>query len=229
MSLPLELPPPINQELTQDSQREGISEMEHAALLLCLASAFKHEEPVTPFQNAVREFLSHRSLDAEQVFSVFEELVHVCLAVNEAGRNDKTADKEQTEEIYLFLKQWRSATVHEPSNISYVVNNSDVLPLKSEVPHPNSVNRGVDQAAEPNCSDRVSELLVQWQAEDKTPLRTSPTPLQGETAAQALFRKWKDEDALMTDEEKAAEDRLWQDIEQGILNNRMDLSRRRQA
>ena len=77
MPLTLDLPPPINEELTQDSQREGVSEVDHAALLVCLASAFKQEESHTPFQKAVRVFLSHHSLDAERVFSAFEELVRV--------------------------------------------------------------------------------------------------------------------------------------------------------
>jgi hypothetical protein len=55
--------------------------------------------------------------------------------------------------------------------------------------------------------------LRQWQQETNTV--TSPAIPAGE-----LFAQWAEEDANMTDEEKEAEDRLWQDFHKGIDNER---------
>ena len=75
--------------------------------------------------------------------------------------------------------------------------------------------------------ERVQQLLARWQAEDHTPI-VPPMPTQSrETPTQALFRKWEEEDAHMTEEEKEAEDRLWEDIEKGIDENRGKLLLRR--
>jgi hypothetical protein len=93
MSITLDLPSPIDEELTKEAQREGISEMEHAALLVCLAFALKQDEPPTPFRNAVKDFLFQNSLDAERVFDVFDELVRTCLSARDIGNS--TADLEE--------------------------------------------------------------------------------------------------------------------------------------
>jgi hypothetical protein len=79
MALTLELPPPVGEELTQEARREGVSETDRAALFVCLATALLQEEKLTPFQDAVKLFLVHRSIDAERVASVIDELVNVCL------------------------------------------------------------------------------------------------------------------------------------------------------
>lgn len=75
--------------------------------------------------------------------------------------------------------------------------------------------------------EHVRQLLVRWQSEDRTPIMP-PVPLRnGETPTQALFRSWKEEDARMTEEEKEAEDLLWEDIEKGLNENRSTLRLRR--
>jgi hypothetical protein len=210
MTLNIELPPPINEELSQDSQREGISEMEHAALLVCLASAFKQEEPHTPFQEAVRDFLSQHSLDAEQVFSVFEELVRVCADVHDDGKVSSAFQETLTNAVahqdYEHLKHWRDSLVHQANG---------------------RTNRKVDDAKEAiDPRDRVNALLAQWQAADNTPLRPPIPTRPGETPTQALFRKWEEEDARMTDEERDAEEKFWEEYEQSINAERTKLSMR---
>lgn len=220
ISLTLELPSPINEELTQDSQREGISETEHAALLVCLASAFKQDEPHSLFQKAVRDFLADHSLDAEQLGSVFEELVRACLAVHDAGRASAGIQRQ--------LSQWRNAAVHRPVDESHDAVMSDVSPRDTILQHYGRLMRKAvpaDAAIDPG--DHVSDLLAQWQAEDRTPLRAPVLTQPGETPTQALFRKWAAEDANMTEAEKEAEDRLWKEIEQGMLESRREAGRMR--
>jgi hypothetical protein len=67
--------------------------------------------------------------------------------------------------------------------------------------------------------EKVRALLRQWQAQDNTPVIAGPEPLPGETTTEALFRKWDEEDARMTEEEREAEDRLWSEVEQGLAEN----------
>jgi hypothetical protein len=215
MSLTLDLPPPINEELTLDSQREGISEMEHAALLVCLASAFKQDQPHTPFQKAIRVFLSDHSLDAEQVVAAFEKLVSVCLAAHGTEAIELPTGKGKTEAALQFalLQDWRNETVHRPLE--------SLTQAQSRLS-----GNAVPEKEGGDPGQHVRALLTQWQSEDRTPLRM-PATTPGETPTQALFRKWAAEDANMSDEEKEAEDRLWEDIEQGNRENQLALSRRR--
>jgi hypothetical protein len=213
MTLNIELPQPINEELSQDSQREGISEMEHAALLLCLASTFNQEEANTPFQEAVRDFLFQHSLDAERVFSVFEELVRVCAEVHDAGKAHSSFQEKLAKAVahrnFELLKHWRDSFVHQTS------------PLDTPEQAQGRTNRKVDDAKEAiDPRDRVNALLAQWQAADSTPLRPPIPTRPGETPTQALFRKWEEEDANMTDEEREAEDRLWEEIQQSLNGER---------
>lgn len=80
-----------------------------------------------------------------------------------------------------------------------------------------------------NPKERVCALLAKWRTEDNTPT-PSPIPTRnGETPTQALFRKWEEEDSAMTEEEREAEDRLWQDIEKSLHENRFNLGSRHTA
>lgn len=64
--------------------------------------------------------------------------------------------------------------------------------------------------------EHVRALLAHWQAQDNSPI-LPPIPIQsGETPTQALFRKWENEDADMTEEEQEREERLWEEIQQSI-------------
>lgn len=68
---------------------------------------------------------------------------------------------------------------------------------------------------------RVRALLAQWQTRDTLhvhpPLQAPAEVADGDT----LFRRWRELDAVMTEEEREAEDRLWQDIQRGIDDTRV--------
>jgi|SRR5579862_6023097 len=73
---------------------------------------------------------------------------------------------------------------------------------------------------------RVRTLLAQWQAEDAT----RPAPYSGEPgvgSSTELFERWNRADAAMTDEEREAEDRLWEDVMKGLDETREVLGMRR--
>jgi len=61
--------------------------------------------------------------------------------------------------------------------------------------------------------EHVRALIAQWKAQDNTPI-VSPVPVQnGETPTQALFRKWEEEDANMSEEEQAKDEKLWEEVQ----------------
>src|SRR5713101_2867472 len=113
MPVTIELPRPLEEELTQEAQREGVSATEHATLLLYLAHALVSEGSPTPFKEAVRVFLARHSLDADHVSSAFEELVRRCLA--EGGEPSPSLDQASdalAPGALTLLTQWRNALVH---------------------------------------------------------------------------------------------------------------------
>jgi hypothetical protein len=67
-----------------------------------------------------------------------------------------------------------------------------------------------------NPADRVRALLIQWQLRDGTPT-ARPAPNDGSlTPSEALFRQWEEEDAMLTDEERASHEALWRQFQDGI-------------
>lgn len=68
-------------------------------------------------------------------------------------------------------------------------------------------------------AERVRALLTEWQAQDNTPTLPPVPTREGETPTEALFRKWEEEDAAMTEAERETEDRLWEEIEKGLAEN----------
>jgi len=68
-------------------------------------------------------------------------------------------------------------------------------------------------------TDMILAKLHQWQEETGTV--TSPS-----ISAHDLFAQWDEEDAQMTDEEREAEDRLWQDVQNGMNETRASLGMR---
>jgi hypothetical protein len=114
MSLTIELPQPLGEELASEAQLEGVSAAERATLLLCLMTALLKGDNPTPFQEAVRSFLAHRSLDAGRIGSVLEELVRVCIEAREeeaamldVARGDAVAPGD-----LALLRHWRNAMAH---------------------------------------------------------------------------------------------------------------------
>lgn len=80
-----------------------------------------------------------------------------------------------------------------------------------------------------NPRAHVQSLLDKWRATDSTPAMPTILTRPSETPTQALFRRWNEEDKLMTDEQKDEEDKLWEDIEKGLKENRLTFDRRRHA
>src|SRR5438094_730105 len=69
--------------------------------------------------------------------------------------------------------------------------------------------------------ERALEVVRRLRANDPTiPVMDAVEMLPGETPLRALFRKWGEEDALLTDEEIAAEHRLWEEIKDGMNESR---------
>src|SRR5437016_2309509 len=57
--------------------------------------------------------------------------------------------------------------------------------------------------------DALDAKLRQWQEQDGT-------ALMPDVPTEILFAQWAEEDTHMTDEEREAEDRLWEDLEIGL-------------
>jgi hypothetical protein len=114
MPVTIQLPRPLEEQLTQEAQREGVSATEYATLLLYLAHTFVSEGRPTPFREAVRVFLSRHSLDADHVASALEELVRLCLAEEKSDRSSslQKALGQRAPGDLTLLTQWRNALVH---------------------------------------------------------------------------------------------------------------------
>ena len=135
MSLTLEIPRPLDEELTADAKREGISAAERATLLLYLVTALLNDEKPTLFREAVRVFLSHHSLDADHVATVFDELVRLCVEAQEEDEGSSplqgAGGRVDVKRVGALLKHWRNAAVHRALDISPDVIISDAGHLES--------------------------------------------------------------------------------------------------
>ena len=115
MTITLEIARTLDEELNLEAAREGVSPSELATLLIYLAQALLSEREPTPFQKAVREFLSSRSLDPHRVASVWEELVRFCVenpAESDLAPERDTLSEQGFRNVGALLKRWRNQTVH---------------------------------------------------------------------------------------------------------------------
>ena len=64
--------------------------------------------------------------------------------------------------------------------------------------------------------EELDARLRRWQEQDGA-------SLMPDVSTQSLFAQWAAEDAQMSDEEREAEDRLWEDLEKGHAENSRDL------
>ncbi|MDQ2693912.1 MAG: hypothetical protein M3Z21_00785 [Pseudomonadota bacterium] len=116
MPLVLELPAPLEEELKKEAEKEGITATEHAALLLSISTALLREAEATPFQDAVKIFFSHHSLDAELMASALEAMIQI--AIHDAGKGSavlqKTAAEPELDRANEMLRAWRNRAVHQP-------------------------------------------------------------------------------------------------------------------
>lgn len=118
MSLTLELPVPLEVELGEEARREGLTTAEHATLLLSLANALIKEDPSTPFRSAVKIFLASRSLDADRLTAILEELVALCTASPAEGASVSSGGPatglRPSDGAEALLRAWRGQIVHLP-------------------------------------------------------------------------------------------------------------------
>ena len=75
MSLTLDLPTPLADELTREAKQKNVSPAEHATRLVGLAMALLKDGTDTPFRAEVKSFLIAHSVDAEHVAAVLGELL----------------------------------------------------------------------------------------------------------------------------------------------------------
>src|SRR5438105_2966105 len=68
--------------------------------------------------------------------------------------------------------------------------------------------------------DRARTLLRKWRAEDEIPPITANRIQTGPTSAEALFKRWEEEDAKLTDDEVKTEESLWEDFRKGMNASR---------
>jgi hypothetical protein len=71
-----------------------------------------------------------------------------------------------------------------------------------------------------NSAKQIRDLLTAWQKADNTPIAL-PAPNDGSmTPSEALFQQWRQEAIHMTDDEKQAEEHLWQQFQENINTER---------
>jgi hypothetical protein len=122
MSMTLEIPPPLEDELSREAKREELSPEDHATLLLCLATALRKSAQETPFRKAVKEFLSSHSVDADRFSSALEALLGICskhrdetpTVPNESERQWALLTAPHHGGVLSILQSWRNDPVHMP-------------------------------------------------------------------------------------------------------------------
>ncbi|MGO8670107.1 MAG: hypothetical protein ACLQVD_01880 [Capsulimonadaceae bacterium] len=77
-----------------------------------------------------------------------------------------------------------------------------------------------------NPLDEMRRRIREWQEQDNTPTPPVSVSRPGLTPTAALFQVWMEEDALRTEDEIAANDRLWEDYKQGIDDERQNAGMR---
>jgi hypothetical protein len=115
MTLSIELPAPLQEELALEAEREGLTVSEQATLIIYLATALLKERPDTPFRNAVRSVLEDRRIDPRQLSSALEELKKLCI-VSLPEPASKAFDEH--DRSCISLRHWRDAVVHNPASVS---------------------------------------------------------------------------------------------------------------
>lgn len=208
MPVTIELPPPVDEELTQEARREGVRVEERTALLVILATALGEEGVATPFRDAVRSFLEFYSLDAERVASAFQELCRVCLSAHDEGKRlsafQRTSMMSAVDtRVLALLSDWRNAIVHG-TDISADGLGRHVSPAESMLQDAGRSHRegGSDVNAAADCE--VTQALP---PDDGAAQRDPSTPeaiaaeAEANAASIALLQSWLAEDATDDPEE----------------------------
>jgi hypothetical protein len=75
MSLTLELPTPLVEELTREAKQKSVSPEEHLTRLVEIVGALTKSGWETPLRAEVKLFLANHSVDADHVASVLSQLL----------------------------------------------------------------------------------------------------------------------------------------------------------
>jgi hypothetical protein len=114
MTLSIELPAPLEEELAVEAEREGVTVSEQATLILYLAAALGKRGPETPFRNAVRSVLERHRIDPQQFSSAFEQLKKSCIEGQPDSASTVSTDQDCLDRS---LRNWRDAVVHDPVGV----------------------------------------------------------------------------------------------------------------
>ncbi|HEV2735984.1 MAG TPA: hypothetical protein VGV85_14150 [Longimicrobiaceae bacterium] len=143
MTMTVDLPAHLEEGLREEAEKKGVQPSEHAALLLSICTALLSDAGTTPFRSAVKEFLSHRSLDSDHLATVFEELVQQCLAAGEEGMAsqpfEQTVVAADPSWVDANLRAWRDSLVHQSVGADF---DWSVLPRAAETARAAGRTRG---------------------------------------------------------------------------------------
>ena len=120
MSITIDLPPRLDQELLREAIRDGVAPTVRAELLLRLAIVLRPEGSATPFGSAVREFLRQHEIDPDRLASVLDQFNDACVPNARhpvQGFSPDTDARASNGRISLEspLRRWRDEAVHRPS------------------------------------------------------------------------------------------------------------------
>ena len=122
MAIVIELPPDLEEELSIEARRAGLSPAEQSTLFLYLATALVGDGPDTPFRGAVRSFLARHRVDPDRVSSACDQLKRRCLEgypPEDVASTGRAIDRDPIEtsgddRFDGLLRAWRDANVHQP-------------------------------------------------------------------------------------------------------------------
>jgi hypothetical protein len=112
MTMLLELPPTLEEELTQEAEKIGLPADEHVRLLLWIVSALVYQPESNPLSEAVRELLAEQSVDPNE----FGRLVGALVQSVQPGK-DGGVDGVLVEGGRTWILQAKEHRVSEPSGV----------------------------------------------------------------------------------------------------------------
>lgn len=79
MSLTVDLPPPLGDDLSREAEREHVSPAEHARILLSLIWSLRRDHQGAVSSRVIKGYLQSRELDPDLVVTVFDDLINLLL------------------------------------------------------------------------------------------------------------------------------------------------------
>ena len=147
MTISIDLPFPLDQELAVEAEREGTSASEQATLLIHLATALTGAGRKTLFRSVVRAYLKQNALDADRLAVVCEELMALCLHDRDGsttlstGVSPTSTGRLNSEEVRALLREWRSPSAHVSLDHDVEISVSEPPPSESLIQSMGRMNR----------------------------------------------------------------------------------------